>query len=283
MKKNVGFLIFTSAILLFSGGYIYRFHSPHYDITEIRLTGNRKIGKDEIMQKLHACLGRNVFSLSLKGIETRLKEDLRIRDARVSRMLPGSLLVEIEEKTPVLWINLPASAAKPGDFGFYGLSQDQEIIPLDKSDLSCDLPLVSGIEADTLGGRIAPPPRPYQRWSNFKTQKALEFYSLVRKSDPASLELIAEINLSEAPDVIVYLLPYGNKVMMGQSDFEKKWKRVKAIMSEGEKMENLACMDLRFDDQVLLTMSSKSDSTGGIDKNNHSPNKAGLKPRGRHG
>jgi cell division septal protein FtsQ len=273
VKKKIPFLIFTALILIFGGTYIYAFHSAKYNVAEIQIMGINKIAPDEIRKKADVCLGKNIFSLNLERIEKKLRDDLRIKDVRVERKLPDCISIEVQEKTPVLWISLPTGFPNQEDFGFYGLSIAQEIIPLEKGDLSHDLPLVSGIEEDTLGGRSVVPLKPYRKWSNFKIQKALEFYTMLLEIDPKSLELLAEINVADAPNLILYLLPYGNKVLLGSGDFERKWKRVKTILAAESKIEELTCLDLRFDDQVVLTRVSQDSSSSVVDSTNHTSDK----------
>jgi cell division septal protein FtsQ len=262
VKVNKAFLIFTAIILTFSGAYIYACHSPRFNVAEIKIKGNNKITTDEIKKMAESCMDKNIFSLNLERIEEKLREDLRIRDVQVKRRLPRCILVEVEEKLPVLWINLPSNFPDPGNCGFCGLSIDQEIIPLDQKDLSHDLPIVSGMEM--VDGKSSQVLKPYQRWSNFKVKKALEFYKTLTTIDPASVELLAEINLKDISNLILYLLPTV-KVMMGQGDFERKWRRVRTILIGEEKIEEFICLDLRFDDQVVLTRSSKRFPSQGVD------------------
>lgn len=271
--KKITFLILSLAILIFGGTYIYAHHSPNYRVSEIQIKGNNKINQDEIRKKIQSCLGRNIFSLNLKRIEEKLEEDVRMKNVRVKKILPASILIEVEEKTPVLWISLPAGFVNHEDYGLYGLSSDQEIIPLDKNDLSFDLPIVSGVEVEEIDGKSVRSLKPYQRWHNFKVEKALEFYALLLKNDPSSVELVSEINLADAPNLILFLLPYGNKVMMGPDDFERKWKRVKTILAAEKKIEELVCLDLRFDEQVVLTRTSKESSSSEVDSTKHAPDK----------
>ena len=264
MKVNKAFLIFTAVILISSGAYIYACHSSGFNVSEINIRGNNKITLDEITEKAESCLGKNIFSLNMERIEQKLKADIRIKNVRVQRRLPNCIFVEVEEKTPVLWISLPVSFSNTGNCGFYGLSIEQEIIPLDQNDLSCDLPIVGGIEMNGGDGKLYQAPEPYQRWFNFKVEKALEFYKTLSTIDPTSVELLAEINLKDISNLTLYVLP-GVKVMMGSGDFEKKWRRVRTILAGEEKIEELVCLDLRFDDQVVLTRSSKKFSSRGAD------------------
>jgi cell division septal protein FtsQ len=183
-------------------------------------------------------------------VEEELMLDSRIKKIRVKRRFPKMILVEVEEKVPVLWVKLPTGLIASGNCGLHGLSTDQEIIPLAHEDLTFDLPIVTGIEIKPGKGETERSPDLYQKWSNIKAQKALEFYKGIKAVDPSSIELIAEINLKDLSNITVYLLP-GIKVMMGQGDFEPKWRRLKTILGR-EEFEDLVCVDLRFEDQVVL-------------------------------
>ncbi len=283
MKKKIPFLILTLLILIFGGTYLYVFYSPVYNIVEIRIKCTRKITPDELRKKASWCMGKNIFSLKLERIREKLLEDVRLKNVQVNKVLPNLISIEIEEKTPVLWISLPAILPGAPDYGFYGLSIDQEIIPLDKDDLSHDLPIVSGIDTREVNGGSTGALKPYLKYENSKTKRVLEFYHMLVKNDPAALKLLAEINMSDAPNVILYLLPFGNKVWIGPGEIEKKWNRVKTILSTEEKIEELMCLDLRFEDQVLLTRSSKSASSAQTDSSSRSPDKTGKHLKNKRG
>jgi cell division septal protein FtsQ len=261
MKKSKAFLGLAAVILIFSGAYIFACHSSGFLVSEIKIRGNSRIPADEITEKLKACLDENIFRLDVDEVEGELKKDIRIRDLRVERRLPGCILVETEEKAPLLWVNLSARGSHRKNLGFYGLSIDREIIPLSRNDLSEDLPIVSGIEIKKGGSKSNPIPEPYRRWSNPKAQRALEFYGCVTGIDPASSELLAEIHVDDQLCVTLYLLS-GIKVMMGHDDFEKKWRRVKTVLAGEEKTGELTCLDLRFDDQVVLARSTGRSNSG---------------------
>lgn len=251
----------TAVMLIFSGTYIYACHSSRFRVSEIKVRGNNRVSADEITEKLKACSGKNILRLDLDQVESKLKEDIRLKRIEAGRRLPGCILVEVEEKIPVLWINLPARSSPSGNCGIYGLSIDQEIIPLNQKDLTDDLPIVSGVQINKGEPGSNPMPEPYRRWPNPKVGRALEFYRCVTRVDPASPELLAELNVDDALNVTLYLLS-GTRVMMGHGDFEQKWRRVRTILSGEEKAGELACLDLRFDDQVVLAGSSKGSPSG---------------------
>jgi cell division septal protein FtsQ len=261
MIKSRVFLGLAAIILVLSGGYIFACHSSLFLVEEIKITGNDRIPADEITEKLKACLDRNIFRLDLDEVEGKLREDERIRKLKAERRLPGCIVVEVEEKTPLLWVNLAARGSRHKNLGLYGLSVDQEIVPLSRNDLSEDLPIVSGIELEKGKSKSSPIPEPYRRWSNPKAERALEFYCCVAQIDPTSSDLIAEIHVDDQLCVTLYLLP-GIKVVMGHDDFEKKWTRVKTVLAGEERVGEIRCLDLRFDDQVVLARSTRGSGSG---------------------
>ncbi|UCB52813.1 MAG: FtsQ-type POTRA domain-containing protein, partial [Candidatus Zixiibacteriota bacterium] len=207
MRKSRAFLGLAAFILMFSGAYIFACHSSHFRVSEIKIRGNDRIPLADIAERAEVCLGENIFRLDLHDLGDRLREDIRLKEVRVGRRLPGCVLVEVEEKTPLLWVNLLGPISDPENLGFYGLSIDQEIIPLSRNDLTEDLPIVSGIEINKGEPESDLIPELYRRWPNPKAEGALELYRCVARIDPSSSELIAEINLDEELNVTLYLLP----------------------------------------------------------------------------
>jgi cell division protein FtsQ len=255
MRIDRAFIIFSMLILILGGAYIYACQSPEFNVTRLTIRGNEKIPAEEINVRIESCMNKNILGLNVKRIEERLKEDGRIKDVRIKRMLPGSLLIEVQEKRPILWINLPVGLLELGYCGFCGLSADQEVIPLDADDLSRDLPVVTGIGILAGNSALYRMLKPYRKWDDVRIQKALEIYNTVTEMNPGSAGLLSEINLTDLSNPVLYLSP-GIKVMMGSGDFEKKWKRIQTILNEEKEIGSFSCLDLRFDDQVLLTKSS---------------------------
>jgi len=255
MKRTIAFLVSILFVLTLCGIYIFVSHSPRFDLTQIDVEGNHKVSAKEILEKAKIELGTNIFRTNLRRIKDHIREDDRIKDVWVKRKLPNRVLIEVEEKKPALWINLPD--------GLYGLSQDQEIIPLEEEDFDRDLPIVGGLASLSVFEKQNQSVRPYKRWTNMKVKFALDFYNTLLDEDSSFSEIISEISLCDETNLILYLIPRGTEVNMGKGDFKKKSKRLKAILSQDpeferyeEKAERLACIDLRFKDQVVLRKSS---------------------------
>lgn len=196
-------IILIGFILVLSGIYMFMYYSPRFNLTQIDIQGNRKIDEKEILERTGIKMGANIFSLDLGKIEQQIREDKRIKDVWVKRKLPQAILIEVEEKKSALWVNLPD--------GLYGLSEDQEIIPLEKEDFQHDFPVVTGLVSSSFLGNENLSQRPYEWWPNRKVKSALEFYRALLEGDSSFMESISEISLADESNLIFYLIPYGTR------------------------------------------------------------------------
>jgi cell division septal protein FtsQ len=255
MNKKIAFLVSILFVLTLCGIYIFMSHSPEFNLTRIDVKGNHKVSEEEILERAEIQVGTNIFRLDLGRVEDSIREDKRIKEVWVKRKLPNWISIEVEEKKPALWINLPD--------GLYGLSQDQEIIPLEEEDFDRDLPVITGLTS-SYSGKQNQSIKIYEPWSSMRAKFALDFYKILLEEDSSFTEIISEINLSDETNLILYLIPRGIQVNMGKGSYKKKLERMKAILSQDpefgrseEKVEHLACIDLRFKDQVVLRNSSQ--------------------------
>lgn len=249
MKRIITFVISIFFVSTLCGVYIFLCHSPRFKLKRIDIQGNHKVSEKVILQKAKIELGTNIFRMDLDRTEEHIKEDKRIKGVRVKRKVPDQILIDVEEKKPALWINLPE--------GLYGLSPDREIIPLEEEDLDLDLPVVSGLASLPVFRKKKQSVKSYTPWPNRKAKLALDVYNALLEEDLSFMESISEINLGDEANLILYLVPGGTQVNLGKDDLKKKLRRLRAILRYEEKLESLACIDLRFKDQVVLRKSSQ--------------------------
>lgn len=247
MRWKIVFAISVLLITTLCGTYIFVSHSPRFNLARIYIQGNHKVSEKEIKEKTKIELGTNIFHMNLGMIENLVRGDKRIKEVWAKRILPNQLLIEVEEKKPALWINLPE--------GLFGLSQDQEIIPLEEEDFDHDLPVVTGLTSLSDFGKKNLKAKPYEWWPNKKAKLALDFYKILSEQDSSFMKFISEISLSDESNLVFYLIPYGTQVNMGEGNLKRKLKRVKTFLDYEGKTEELAGLDLRFKDQVVVKKS----------------------------
>ena len=224
----IAFLLTLSLMGLF----IFVTNSPLFELKALRVEGNQKVSYADILNLCPFKLGQNLLKIDTEKTREKIVSDPRIAYVRVERRLPQKVVIRLEEKQPVLLINLE---------NMYGLTPQGEIIPLEGD---FNLPVVNGIETKKT--------KPYQKLKSRKVGLALSLRNSLYRIDPNILNLISEMSLKEKENVIFYLVPKGAKVLLGWGDFERKLIRFSLILRGETEFEKIECIDLRFKGQAIV-------------------------------
>ncbi|QQL46071.1 cell division protein FtsQ/DivIB [Sulfuriroseicoccus oceanibius] len=91
------------------------FRNDHFALRHVEFSTNGKTGRAKVMEKLEEN-GRieNLLMLDLAEMERTLETELpTVADARISRELPGTLVIELKERQPVAWLSCPQLGIRP--------------------------------------------------------------------------------------------------------------------------------------------------------------------------
>ena len=97
-KKNRKILKISLLLFIIFGVLIFIFVSPVFNIRKIEVTGNEIISSDTIESLSGIKMNENIFRISKKNIKNRLKENPYINEVEISRKLPGTLELNIDER-----------------------------------------------------------------------------------------------------------------------------------------------------------------------------------------
>lgn len=97
-KKNRRILKISLLLLIIFGVIIFIFISPVFNIRKIDITGNEIINSDTIESLSGIRINENIFRISKKSIKNRLKENPYINEVEISRKLPGTVELNIDER-----------------------------------------------------------------------------------------------------------------------------------------------------------------------------------------
>lgn len=88
-------------------GYGFITTSERFAVHSIEVHGNRALSEERVLAVLGVRPGDNIFRLELDGLADTLEQnEPMIAHARVSRRLPATLLVDIEERVPAALVQL---------------------------------------------------------------------------------------------------------------------------------------------------------------------------------
>jgi cell division protein FtsQ len=77
--------------------------SPLFSVRDITIDGRVYVDGDTVKKATDALKGVSVFSADIDRVEGILREDPWVKDVRVETHFPSSAVIEIDERTPVVW------------------------------------------------------------------------------------------------------------------------------------------------------------------------------------
>jgi len=108
---------------------------PYFTLTEIRVDGNRRLERDQVLEWAELQKGMSSWDASPETIQANLLRNPWIREAEVERKLPNGLSIFVAERRPAAIVRLER---------FYYVDQQGRILgPLGPHD-SRDFPIIGG-------------------------------------------------------------------------------------------------------------------------------------------
>lgn len=103
-KKKIILAILKWLILLMllAGSITYLLLSPLFNIINVDVTGNSKISIEQIKSLSQIQTGENIFKIKKKEVINNIKENPYIDSVIVSRKLPNTIDIKVEERTATL-------------------------------------------------------------------------------------------------------------------------------------------------------------------------------------
>lgn len=102
IKISLLFILFIIVILC-------AMFSPLFNIKEIEINGNEIITKNEIISLSKIQIEENTFKLNKSKIKKQIKENAYIQDVKITRKLPSTILIEVEEREPAYLLEYAGS------------------------------------------------------------------------------------------------------------------------------------------------------------------------------
>jgi len=128
---------FFTALVLVAAFILIR--SSLFEVRQVTVRGNSVLSAREVVEASGITLGTNIFRLQLAEAEARLLGLAFVKDARLSRDLPDTVVIEITERRPVALIDIRGRYWSVADDG----------TPLREESLGARaLPLITGVTSD---------------------------------------------------------------------------------------------------------------------------------------
>lgn len=232
-----------SAVLVGFGGMLTArlvLDSDFFRVDSVEVVNNSRVDSGKVIALSDIETGESMFSLDLPLIGGRIEENPWIATARVERIFPRKLVIEVREREPRAIVNL----------GYlYYVDGDGEVFKLLDTDDSLDFPVITGIERKEMlndGDRVR--------------KRLLGCMDLLRELEGRryfNLEDISELHSDPRKGLTLFTYRGGIPVFMGKGDFGSKLARLEKVYKEIEpSLLALKYIDLNVADRVIVKVNT---------------------------
>ena len=214
-------------LAILAGGLWWVFHhSEIFNIREIRVRNHHSYSPEEVIEMSGIETGGNIFALNLASAREYLLRDVNIRDARVERIFPDVIEIEIVEREPRARVQ----------FGhLYTIDDWGVILGSRKRAPERKLPVIRGLRVK--GGSLFPVD---------KREACLRLLRELEEQDIGSLVTIAEIRLFSS-DLIEMRTEGDLEITLGRDDYGMQLRRLKMVLDKlGPEVAQAREVDLRY-------------------------------------
>jgi cell division protein FtsQ len=244
-----GIAAIAAGLVLYEAGNYFLF-SPGVMLTsagQIAIEGNRFVPNDAIVGKFSADMGHSVVRVPLGERRKALETLPWVEQARVQRVLPNRIRVEITERTPVAFLRTAS-----------------ELSLVDSHGMIFDRPVEGDFRFPVVGGILESMPREHrEQRMNFYVQ----FMKEIELAQPGADDRISEVDLSDASDVRATLTGLGSDasnaspilVHFGDSDFGNRYHLLAENIDQWRASAgSVDSVDLRFARQVVVNPEART-------------------------
>ncbi|CDM68761.1 Cell division protein DivIB [Clostridium bornimense] len=142
--RNIVILLILVIVLL---NLVYKL--PYFDIKHIKIQNNNIVSSDDIYSICKEVEGKNIFYTKLDNLQKKIKKNTYIESVEISRKLPSTITVKINERDPFFYVN--------NEGKYYIFSENALLLDIKDTIIDLDVPEVVGLDLGdiTIGESIA--------------------------------------------------------------------------------------------------------------------------------
>lgn len=221
-KKHIGFAT-AAVIVVTSGLWLPALLRPldFFHVRRVMVRGVRYLDGRALVRQMQIDTTVSIWD-GLAPYEARVAAHPQVRSVRLSRRLPSTVVVTIEETVPVALVPAPSGG------GLRAYDEDARSLPLDPTRIDVDLPILSRVDTTLL-----------------------RLLADLRRLDPAMYARVSEVERTGRDEAIVFLssLP----VRVRSSLPAERFAELRAVEEDlARRGANVVELDLRFRDRVIV-------------------------------
>lgn len=235
---RVSVAVFSTTMIIIGGFFVVQLlmASDLFKIDQISVQGNSRLDPDSIVALSDIQEGVNTFSLDLGLIGRKIEENPWIEKARVERIFPRQVTIEVLERKPVAIVNL--------GYLYYLDEQGEVFKVLDASD-RLDFPMITGFDYDKA--------REHNEVYVQKFKQIVALLADLKKRSRFNLDQVSEIHQNSDGSLALFTLKGSVEIKLGNGNFESKLNRLERIYVQLQpKLNILDYIDLNVYEKVIV-------------------------------
>lgn len=224
----------AGVIFLFLSLYVFLKGAPFLRLKQVKIEGNDRVSKNEILAIADLEGEHNILSLDIKALNRRLGQHPWIEKSTTKRVFPDGIHIVVQERKPMAIIHLGK---------FYYVDENGVIFDQARNREKAAYPILTGIKRENL--------EKGDRKAHLLLERALHLLKMTREARILPYRSISQIHLDRALGLLVYTVDRGTEVRMGFEDFEEKLRRFSKIWFYVRSME-LDYIDLSIPGKIIV-------------------------------
>jgi len=209
-------------------------------VKSIEIQGNHEVPQQEIAAMTDIQRGMNIFDVDIDANALRIRENPYIWNARLSRVFPDRIQIQVYERQPQALLQLDR---------IYALDRFATLLP--KPSEIGDLPIITGIDWSPHGSYGEKVTHPLVR-------SGLTVIQLSRIKYPLIKEALTEMHWDRDNDSWIAVFNNSKRPLIycGKENLDDRLNILQNYLAEAEKdninIKNFQYIDLRYQDQVVV-------------------------------
>ena len=192
-----------------------------FHVRAVDVQGTRFLDPAVIVRQLQVDTLHSIWD-ELEPLERRIRELPQVQSVTVRRRLPGTLLVEVEERVPVAFVATGS--------GLEVRDEDGRVLPIDPSRVTLDLPVLAAPDS-----------------------AVLQLLGDLREREPALYRRVSHVSRSDAGELRLRL--FSTTVRAPSQVTARRLSDILLVEAElARRRQRAAELDLRFRDQVIARL-----------------------------
>lgn len=230
-------MLFGVALMAYSsaaGVKHLMYQTDLFVLEKVEISGLKYLEEEDVQKLVQVELQKPLFEIEVERVVNHVLENKYIRAASISRNIPSTLLIDVQEREPVMFLV---------DGAVYMVDETGIMLKKLPGMPVKDLPIAAGISvAELLKDR-----RPLYR--------ALEIIEAIKTVDARLLSFVSEAHLQKDHYPILFLNNGGAKVYLGDSNHYERiyvWSELFQQTSITDNLEKIKHIDFTFSDRVVI-------------------------------